>query len=162
MNHGMFLSLFTVASVWGVDSPTRQVAVEITHEKGSFSGQLSVALNGSMNKAKATWNASIRNTSQTKIFRVTFCVKAFDSSDQEIKPGWERLRHSAVEQQLGAGCVLDIQGQPEHQQSAKTRLRFRWRSIRSQPLRSRPLTQSPLHGRSLPIGVVFGYQSFCR
>jgi hypothetical protein len=46
-----------------------------------------VSINGSMNKAKATWNATIRNTSQTKIFRVTFCVKAFDSSDQEIKPG---------------------------------------------------------------------------
>jgi len=83
----LFLFTLTVAPMWGVDSPTRQVPVEITNEKGSFNGQLSVSLNGPMNKAKATWSATIRNTSETKIFRVTFCVKAFDSSDQEIKPG---------------------------------------------------------------------------
>ncbi|MBS1858310.1 MAG: PEGA domain-containing protein [Acidobacteria bacterium] len=81
------LLLPAVLPVWGVDSLSRQIPVEITHEKGSFSGQLTVSLNGSMNKAKATWNATIRNTSRTKIFRVTFCVRAFDPSDQEIRPG---------------------------------------------------------------------------
>lgn len=57
----LLLSTMTVAPMWGADSPTRQVPVEITHEKGSFSGQLSVSLNGPMSKAKATWNANIRN-----------------------------------------------------------------------------------------------------
>jgi hypothetical protein len=93
----MNLLMTTVAPMWGVDSPSRQVPVEITHEKGSFSGQLAVSLNGSMNKARATWNATIRNTSQSKVFRVTFCVKAFDASDQEIRPG-------------GNECVLRLWG----------------------------------------------------
>jgi hypothetical protein len=77
--------------------------VEIRHEKGSFSGQLSVSLSGFMNKAKAEWNATIRNTSPHKVFRVTFCVKAFDAADQQIKPG-------------GNECVLTLWGsnwQPE-------------------------------------------------
>lgn len=92
-----FLLTLTVAPMWGVDTPTRQVPVEITHEKGNFSGQLSVSLNGTMNKAKAEWNATIRNTSPHKIFRVTFCVKAFDTADQQIKPG-------------GNECVLMLWG----------------------------------------------------
>jgi hypothetical protein len=71
--------------------------VEVTHEKGSFSGQLSVSLSGSMNKARTEWNATIRNTSPHKIFRVTFCVKAFDAADQQIKPG-------------GNECVLTLWG----------------------------------------------------
>lgn len=83
--------------MWGVETPTRHVPVEINHEKGSFSGQLSVSLNGSMNKAKTEWNATVRNTSPHKIFRVTFCVKAFDASDQQIKPG-------------GNECVLTLWG----------------------------------------------------
>lgn len=94
------LSLFlmlTVAPLWGVDSPTRQVPVEITHEKGSFNGSLSVSLNGSMNKAKAEWNATIRNTSPHRIFRATFCIKAFDTADQQIKPG-------------GAECAITLWG----------------------------------------------------
>jgi hypothetical protein len=91
------LLILSVAPIWGVDSPTRQVPVEINHEKGSFSGQLSVAVSGSMNRAKAEWNATIRNTSSNKIFRVTFCVKAFDATDQQIKPG-------------GNECVLTLWG----------------------------------------------------
>ena len=91
------LFMVMVAPMCGVDSPTRRVAVEITHEKGSFSGQLSVSLNGSMSKAKVEWNATIRNTSPRKIFRVTFCVKAFDAADQQIKPG-------------GNECVLTLWG----------------------------------------------------
>ena len=91
--------ILAIAQLWGADSdsPARQVPVEIAHEKGSFSGQLSVSLNGSMDKAKAEWNAAIRNTSAHRIFRVTFCVKAFDASDQQIKPG-------------GGECVLTLWG----------------------------------------------------
>ncbi|HEU0138394.1 MAG TPA: hypothetical protein VFQ79_01730, partial [Bryobacteraceae bacterium] len=92
-----FLMLASVVPMWGVGTPTRQVPVEITHEKGSFSGQLAVSLNGNMNKAKAEWNATIRNTSANKIFRVTFCVKAFDAADQQIKAG-------------GNECVLTLWG----------------------------------------------------
>ena len=40
----LFLFTLTIAPMWGVDPPTRQVPVEITHEKGSFSGQLSVSI----------------------------------------------------------------------------------------------------------------------
>jgi hypothetical protein len=86
-----------VAPMWGAETANPQVPVEITHEKGSFSGQLSVSLNGSMNKAKVEWNAAIRNTSAHRIFRVTFCVKAFDTADQQIKPG-------------GSECVLTLWG----------------------------------------------------
>jgi hypothetical protein len=92
-----FLLMLTVAPLWGVDTPTRQVPVEITHEKGSFSGQLSVSLNGSMNKVKAEWTATIRNTSDHKIFRATLCIKAFDAADQQIKPG-------------GNECVITLWG----------------------------------------------------
>jgi hypothetical protein len=79
--------LMLVVPLWSADTPTQQVPVQITHEKGSFSGQLSVSFDGSMNKAKVQWNATIRNTSNHTIFRATFCVKAFDASDQQIKPG---------------------------------------------------------------------------
>lgn len=72
--------------VYSADTPPSIVPVEIKHEKGSFSGQLTVTLNGVMNKANAQWNGTIRNTSPHKVFRATFCVKAFDSSNQEIKP----------------------------------------------------------------------------
>lgn len=93
-----FMLLMSVGCLaLGVDAPPRQVAVEITHERGSFSGQLTVSLEGSLNKAKVTWNATIRNTSPHKIFRVTFCVNAFDSADQQIKPG-------------GDECVLRLWG----------------------------------------------------
>lgn len=91
------LLMLTAAPLWGADSPTRQIPVEIMHEKGSFSGQLSVAIGGSMNKAKAEWNATIRNTSPHKIFRATFCIKAFDAADQQIKPG-------------GAECAITLWG----------------------------------------------------
>ena len=89
--------MLIVAPVWGVDPSARQVPVEIMHEQGSFNGQLSISLYGSMNKAKTEWSATLRNTSQHKIFRVTFCVKAFDDSDRQIKPG-------------GNECVLTLWG----------------------------------------------------
>ena len=92
----ILMSLFGL-SAYAVDVPSTQVPVEITHEKGSFSGQLSVSLIGSMNKAKAEWNATIRNTASHKIFRVTFCVKAFDAAKEQIKPG-------------GNECVLTLWG----------------------------------------------------
>jgi len=92
-----FLVAAPVLAPAGVDAPPREVAVQITHERGSFSGKLTVSLEGSMNKARTSWNATIRNTSPHKIFKVTFCVKAFDSSDQQIKPG-------------GDECVLRLWG----------------------------------------------------
>ena len=67
-------------------APT-QVPVNVTHEKGSFSGQLLVNLDGTLNKAKAQWNATVKNTSPHSIFRVTFCIRAFDASGQQIKAG---------------------------------------------------------------------------
>jgi hypothetical protein len=82
----LFVSMIGCCA-FAADVPLRQVPGEITHEKGSFSGQLSVSVIGPMNKAKTEWNATIRNTSPHKIFRVTFCVKAFDASDQQVKPG---------------------------------------------------------------------------
>ena len=89
--------LLVLFPMWGVDTALRQVPVEIAHEKGSFNGQLSVSMNGSLNKAKVEWNATIRNTAAHRIFRVTFCVKAFDAADHQIKPG-------------GNECVLTLWG----------------------------------------------------
>lgn len=80
-----------------IDPPSRQVPVEIQHEKGSFTGQLSVAVAGTMNKAKAEWNATIQNTSPHPIFRVTFCIRAYDAADQQIRPG-------------GNNCLLTLWG----------------------------------------------------
>ena len=97
MKNPFFVLMMAVAPMWAVDIPFRSIPVEITHDKGSFGGQLSVSVSGSMNKAKAEWNATIRNTSSHKIFRVTFCVKAFDSADQQLKPG-------------GNECVLTLWG----------------------------------------------------
>ena len=91
------LPLIVLLPSWGVDTAFRQVPVEIAHEKGSFNGQLSVSINGSLNKAKIEWNATIRNTADHRIFRVTFCVRAFDATDQQIKPG-------------GNECVLTLWG----------------------------------------------------
>jgi hypothetical protein len=91
-----FLALAT-SSLWAVDSPTRQVPVEISQNNGSFSGNVSVSLSGSMNKARVEWNSTIRNTSAHKVFRVTFCLRAFDASEQQIMPG-------------GNDCVLTLWG----------------------------------------------------
>ena len=110
-----FLLLSIVAPLSGVDTPTRQVAVEIVHEKGSFNGQLSISVNGSMNKAKTEWNTTIRNTSDHKIFRVTLCIHAFDTADQLIKPPWKRVLHNAVGKQLATGRIPGFQRQTEHQ-----------------------------------------------
>lgn len=82
-----FLLFLTLTPTWGLDPPFQQVPVEISHEKGNFSGQLSIAVSGPMSKAKLTWAATIRNKSLTKTFRVTFCVKAFDDSGQQTNPG---------------------------------------------------------------------------
>jgi hypothetical protein len=83
--------------MFAIDSPPQRVPVEITHEKGSFSGDLSVSLNGSMDKARLDWNGTIRNASDHRIFRATFCVKAFDTADRQISPG-------------GAECLLTMWG----------------------------------------------------
>jgi len=93
----LYLLLLRVPQMFGADATTTQVPVTIAHEKGNFNGQLTVSLKGSMNKAKVEWNATIRNTAAHRIFRVTFCVKAFDSAQEQIKPG-------------GNDCVLTLWG----------------------------------------------------
>jgi hypothetical protein len=82
---------------YALDTPPSQIPVQLTDDKGSFSGQLSMSLTGSLNNANVAWDATIVNTSSRKIFRVAFCVKAVDSAGQEIKPG-------------GDECVLRLWG----------------------------------------------------
>lgn len=75
-----------VTPLVGADS-TRQLPIKISHEKGTFSGQLAVSLAGTMDRARAEWSATVANTSANKLFRVTFCIRAFDAADQQIRPG---------------------------------------------------------------------------
>jgi hypothetical protein len=80
----VYLLALSTVRIWGADPPLQQTPFEISTGQWTFSGHLATALSGHMNKAKVTWSATIRNTSQSKIFRARFCVKAFDASDQEI------------------------------------------------------------------------------
>jgi hypothetical protein len=64
--------------------PEQQIPVEITHGKIALTGRILLSIEGSMNKAKMTWDVSIRNTSDHKVYKVAFCVKAFGASG-EIK-----------------------------------------------------------------------------
>jgi hypothetical protein len=89
--------VIAIGLIAAVNPPHQLLPVKIGHEKGSFEGQISLSLTGSMNKAKLNWNANIRNTSDHQIFRVTFCVRAFDAADAQIQPG-------------GADCILTLWG----------------------------------------------------
>ena len=91
------LLVIAATPVWSLDTATQQVPVEIAGQNGSFSGTLTISIDGSWKKARTEWNATIRNTSPRKTYRVTFCVQAFDASDQQIKPG-------------EAECVLTLWG----------------------------------------------------
>jgi hypothetical protein len=93
----VWLLVLTVVPMWGVDTPLRQVPVEITNPIGSFSGQLAVLVKGNMYGGKAEWNGTIRNTSPNKIFQATFCVKAFDAADQQIEAD-------------GKACIITLSG----------------------------------------------------
>ncbi len=106
----VMLLLFTLSrAAVAANAPFQEVPVDITHERGSFSGKLSISLGGSMNRARAECQATIRNTSPQKIFRATFCVRAFDAAGDQLKPG-------------GEDCVLRLWGtnwQPDVQLSFK-------------------------------------------
>ena len=84
-----FFLFLLVCMVHAADPPPQQVSVDIRHDKGSFSGQLTISLDGSMNKANVAWNATIHNMSSQQYFRVTFCIRAFDASGTQITPGGE-------------------------------------------------------------------------
>jgi PEGA domain len=92
----MSLSL-TCVPTGGADS-SRQVPVDIKHENGSFKGELSVSIGGSLEKTKVEWNGTVQNTSPHKVFRATFCLKAFDSADHEINVA-------------GSGCIVTFLGE---------------------------------------------------
>jgi hypothetical protein len=89
------------------------VPVEIVHENGRFTGQLMVSLQGTARKSKVTWNGTIRNDSGHPIFRATFCINAFDSSDQPISPpdGQCVLRMWGTNWQ--AGAALNFKGKQD-------------------------------------------------
>lgn len=105
----LFCILITV-SILCADTQIRQIPVEILHEKGSFSGQLSVSLIGSMHKSKAEWDATIRNTSPHQIFRVTLCVKAFDTADRQLRPGGNECVIMLWGSNWQAGASLHFKG----------------------------------------------------
>jgi hypothetical protein len=84
--------------------------VELSHEKGSFSGEVTVGLGGAMNKAKVTWNSTIRNTSTHKIFRAVFCVKAVDSSGEPIAPGADECLLRMTGSNWESGVPLSFRG----------------------------------------------------
>ncbi len=54
-------------------------------------------MKGTMNKAKTEWNGTLKNTSDHKIFRADFCIRAFDGSGQQVKPN-------------GEDCVISVWG----------------------------------------------------
>lgn len=105
--------LLVLMPLWAVDTPTRQIPVQITHEKGSFTGQLSVAVSGTMNKARAEWAGEIRNTSLGKIFRVTFCVHGFNPAGQQIKPGGNECIITLWGTNWQAGTALRFKGKQD-------------------------------------------------
>jgi hypothetical protein len=106
----MILMSIAVCSLFAADEPPRQIPVSITHEKGSFDGQLSISISGALNKARTEWNASIRNTSPSSLFRVTLCVKAFDDKDQQIKPGNNECVLTLWGRNWGPGASLVFKG----------------------------------------------------
>ncbi|MBC7928446.1 MAG: hypothetical protein H7039_22620 [Bryobacteraceae bacterium] len=81
------LVLLAFILVVSAEGPPIKVPVEISHDKGSFAGVISVEFTGNMSKARFEWNATLRNTSSHQIYRVTFCGKAYDASGQQIRPG---------------------------------------------------------------------------
>lgn len=89
------LAVVTVLSA--ADVPLTQVPVSLTDEKGSFTGSMSVSLDGKMDSVKVKWNGTIKNTSPHRIFRVTLCFKAFDAAGKQITAGEEQ-------------CVLRLYG----------------------------------------------------
>lgn len=92
------------------DVPPVMVSVDTKHAKGSFNGTGAMSIDGSMNKAKVTWYATIRNTSPRKVFRAMFCVKAFDSSNRQITPGGEQCAIRLWANEWQPGAALQFKG----------------------------------------------------
>jgi len=149
----ILMSLFGL-SAYAVDVPSTQVPVEITHEKGSFNGQLSVSMNGSLNKAKVEWNSTIRNTATHRIFRAAFCVKAFDDADQQIKPGGNECVLTLWGSNWEPGVPLTFKGKQNIKiTEEKTPVKVaKYTACRHRSFR--PLTQPSASGRALSSRVV--------
>lgn len=92
----------------GAAEELKTIPVEIAHEKAKFSGQMGISLSGTMDKAKVEWDATIRNLAGKRLFRVTFCVKAFAADDRELKPAGNdcALTLSANNWEYGAPLTL--------------------------------------------------------
>ncbi len=106
------LILLALSPLFGADSSS-QVAVEITHPNGAFAGQLEVSMTGTMNKAKTEWNGNIKNISGHKVFRADFCVKAFDTAGQQIKPGGDECIISLWGWNWAQGAALNFKGKQD-------------------------------------------------
>lgn len=84
-----FILLIALPLVLSVvaEAKALQLNVDIRGDKGGFDGELTVSLEGSLDKAKAKWNGAIRNTTAHRVFSATFCIKAFDDAKREIGKG---------------------------------------------------------------------------
>lgn len=69
------LVMISIPLARAMDPPIKRVPIDITHEKGSFSGQLHFSATGTSKKAQVSWNGTIRNLSPRTISYVAFCVK---------------------------------------------------------------------------------------
>ena len=96
MSRQIVLALMALLPLFGADS-SRHVPIDLTHENGTFAGELTVSMTGNLNKAKTDWNGHIKNTSAHKLFRADFCVRAFDASGQQVKPS-------------GEDCIINLWG----------------------------------------------------
>ena len=90
-----FVLAIVACTSFGAEKTGGDYPVEIEHEKGQFSGKLSMTAEGAANKAKITWLATIKNTSIHNVHRAEFCVTAADKHGDPIKPD-------------GSECVLRL------------------------------------------------------
>jgi hypothetical protein len=88
MKHLHFgLLLVALGTLWGGDSTGLKVPVDVKQDGASFSGNLTISLAGSLDKVKAEWAGTVRNTSKKRFLRVRFCVKAFGPENDPIMAG---------------------------------------------------------------------------
>lgn len=106
-----------------VVAPTnsQNVPVTIDHEKGSFEGQLQIAMKGSLKKANIEWNGSIKNTSSQKIHSVTFCLKAFDTDDKAFQVGDGQCILRLSGNSWGTGAFQNFKGKQRLQISPQSK-----------------------------------------
>ena len=112
-----------MASQGAVVAPTnsQNVPVSIDHEKGSFEGQLQIAMKGSLKKANIQWNGSIKNTSSQKVHSVTFCLKAFDADEMAIQVGDEQCILRLSGNSWATGALLNFKGKQRLQISPQSK-----------------------------------------